>query len=193
MIIVLAGIDGAGKTTTGRLLTQRLNAAHYPATFAKNRSGRRSLYTCSARHNIRPPVMVFETIETAIRCVNVLISHCRATFGPRTVIMDRYLYCQVALRRARGLLSGWLLPFLSKILPTPDIIFYFAIPADLAHARIERRATDSEALGHLEAFDAAYREMENFPSFVVIDAALPSGRIVEEMLRELGLCEVVLQ
>lgn len=186
MIIVLVGIDGAGKCTAGRLLTQRLNAADHPATFSMNRSGRRSLELWSERHNIHPPVLVLETIETAIRCVNVLISHCRANIGPGILIMGRHLYCQVALRRVRGLRSGWLLPFLSKMLPLADIVFYFAVPTDIAHARIAGRATDSETLGHLQGFDAAYRGLEDFPAFVVINANLTSEEVVKGMLQELG-------
>lgn len=187
MIIVLIGIDGAGKSTTGRLLMQRLNKAGMPATFATNSSGRRSLSTWATRHDIHLPVMVFEAIQTAIRCVNVLISHCRATFGPGVVIMDRYLYCQEALRRAQGLRLGRLLPFLSKSLRTPDIVFYFDVPADLAHARVANRATDTETLEHLQAFEAAYRGLESFQSFVIIDAKVPARQIVEVMLQELGL------
>ncbi len=172
---------------------QRFKAAGYPATFTTNCSGRRSLATWSARHNIHPPVMVVEAIETAIRCVNVLLSHCRATLGPGALIMDRYLYCQMALRRARGLHPGWLLPLLSRILPTADIVFYFNVPAEIAYARIARRATDVETLEHLRGFDAAYRELESFPSFIGIDATLPSEQIVEGMLEELGMCGLVLQ
>lgn len=188
MIIVLAGIDGAGKTTTGRLLAQQLNAAHYPAAFTSNSSGRRSIQAWLDRHHIHPPAMVVETIETMIRCINVLVSHRRAKTGPGIVIMDRYLYCQMALRRARGLPPGWLLPALLKILPTPDIVFYFHVPADIAHARVRKRATDSETLGHLQGFAAAYRKLEAFPSFTVIDASLPSERIVEELMQGLGVC-----
>lgn len=132
-------------------------------------------------------MLVLETRETAIRCVNVLISRCRAKIGPGILIMDRRLYCQVALRPVRGLRSGWLLPFLSRMLPTADIVFYFAVPTDIAHARIASRATDAETLGHLQAFDAAYRELEDFPSFVVIDANLTSEQVVKDMLQELGL------
>ncbi|GAA1348501.1 dTMP kinase [Arthrobacter roseus] len=188
MIIVLAGIDGAGKTTAGRLLAQRLAAAEYPATFTMNRSGRRSITAWCKRRNIHPPAVLLDAIETSIRCINVLVSHLRASADSGVVIMDRYLNCQLALRRVQGLSSGWLLPLLLKVLPAPDIVFYFDVPADIAYARITSRAADTETLEHLQAFDAAYRELKNFPSFVVIDASLTSEQLVEDMLQNLGVC-----
>ncbi|MEG9250081.1 dTMP kinase [Arthrobacter sp. Soc17.1.1.1] len=188
MIIVLTGIDGAGKTTAGQMLAQQLSAAEYPAVFTKNSSGRRSITAWCGRRKIKPPVRLLDTVETSIRCINVLISHLRARPGSRVVIMDRYLYCQAALRQARGLKSGWFLPFLSKALPTPDIVFYFDVPPDIAYSRIRRRAADTETLEHLHAFDEAYRELVEFPSFITIDASNPAGQLVEAMLQELGVC-----
>lgn len=193
MIIVLVGVDGAGKSTAGRLLAKRLAAAEYPATFTMNRSGRRSITAWCKRRNIHPPVVLLEEIETSIRCSNVLVSHLRAKVGSGVLIMDKYLYCQVALRRARGLRSGWLLPFLLKVLPAPDIVFYFDVPADIAYCRVRRRAADTETFEHLQAFDAAYRELKNFSSFDVIDASLPSEQLVEDMLQNLGVCGLGLQ
>ncbi|WP_026552737.1 AAA family ATPase [Arthrobacter sp. H20] len=193
MLIVLAGIDGAGKTTAGKLLTERLSAAAYPATFTMNQSGRRSMTAWSARHNIHPPVALLDALETTIRCVNVLISHIRAMTGSGVLIMDRHLHCQLALRQVRGLRAGWLLPELLRVLPTPDIVFYFEVDADIAHARVSSRAADSETFEHLGAFDQAYRELRDFPSFITIDASPSSEQVVDDMLQELGVCGLGLQ
>ena len=102
MIIVLAGIDGAGKTTAGRLLTERLSAAAYPATFTMNQSGRRSMTEWSTGRNIHPPAALLDALETTIRCVNVLISHLRARVSSGVVIMDRHLYCPLDDMRVSG-------------------------------------------------------------------------------------------
>ncbi|WP_028281283.1 dTMP kinase [Arthrobacter sp. H5] len=193
MIIVLAGIDGAGKTTAGKLLTERLSAAAYPATFTANPSGRRSMTAWGTRRNIHPPAVLLDALETTIRCVNVLISHLRATTGSGVVIMDRHLYCQLALRRVRGLRPGWFLPLLLRVLPTPDIVFYFDVQTDIAHTRVNSRAADSETFEHLGAFNQAYRELQDFPSFITIDASHTSEQVVDDMLQELGMCGLGLQ
>ncbi|WP_019483323.1 dTMP kinase [Arthrobacter sp. TB 23] len=193
MIIALLGIDGAGKTTTGRLLTEQLRTAAYPATFSPNQSGRRSMTAWSHRRNLQPPVVLLDAIETGIRCVNVLISHLRARRSSGAVVMDRYLHCQLALRRVRGIREGWFLTLLLKVIPALDIIFYFDIDPEIAHARIDGRATDQETLEHLGAFDRAYKGLPQFPSFIVIDATQSAEQIVENILRELGVCGLGLQ
>lgn len=193
MIIVLTGVDGAGKTTAGELLADRLSSAAYPAVITTNRSGRRSINAWCNSRGIHPPWILLDTIETGIRCANVIVSHLRAWNSSRVVIMDRYLYCQLALRRVRGLSPGWLMPTLLKLLPEPDLVFYFDVHADTAHGRISRRATDNETLEHLDMFDDAYRALEAFPSFIVIDANHSSEQIVDDILQELGVCGLGLQ
>lgn len=193
MIIVLVGIDGAGKSTAGRLLAQQLNAADYPAAFRRNESGRRSLAAWCGRSGLHPPEAALDAVETVLRCANVLISHARARTGPGVVVMDRYLHCQLALRRARGLRVGRLLPFLLTVLPTPDVVFYFDVPVDVAHARITGRAVDTETIEHLQRFDDAYQGLDAFPSFIVLDASRSAEELVEDMLQELGMCGLGLQ
>ncbi|MHA7276413.1 dTMP kinase [Arthrobacter sp. HLT1-21] len=193
MIIVLAGVDGAGKTTAGKLLTEQLAAAGYPAIFTANPSGRRSMTAWFDRTGLRLPMAVLDGIETGIRCVNVAISHLRARKNPGVVVMDRYLYCQLALRRVRRLRPGRFLPTLIKVLPTPDVVLYFEVDADVAYERVSSRAADTETLEHLGALAKAYRELDDFSSFVSIDANHSSERVVEDILQELGVCGLGLQ
>lgn len=188
--MVLSGIDGAGKTTAGRVLSQRLAAPGQPVVFALNSSGRRVMSRWSGGWKIHPSLSLLDAFETGIRSINVLISQLRARARSGMVIMDRYLYCQLALRRARGLPRGRYLPLLIRALSTPDIVFYFAIHPALAHARITSRAADNETLEHLEAFDEAYRQLAEFPSFVVINATQPTEQIVEDMLTEIRAFEL---
>lgn len=101
--------------------------------------------------------------------------------------MDRYLYCQQALKRVEGLGPGRAVPWLLRLLPAPDVVFYFGVPADTARSRVARRAADSESLEDLEAFDLGYKELEVFPSFVIIDATSPPERIVEDIWQQLAL------
>ncbi|MEO3932289.1 hypothetical protein WMO79_05680 [Micrococcaceae bacterium Sec7.4] len=128
-----------------------------------------------------------DAVETGIRCLNVVVSQLRAGFFPGIVIMDRYLYCQQALKRVEGLGPGRAVPWLLRLLPAPDVVFYFGVPADTARSRVARRAADSESLEDLEAFDLGYKELEVFPSFVIIDATSPPERIVEDIWQQLAL------
>ena len=190
-VIVLTGIDGAGKSTAGRLLARRLAAAGCPAVLARNPCGRSTLAAWSRRLGITVPAGMLDAVETAIRCVNVLISQLRAATFPGIVIMDRYLYCQLALKRVKGRGQGRLLPWLQRLLPRPDVVFYLDIPAETALARIDLRATDTEDLESLRTFDAAYRALDDFDTFIRIDAATSSGQIVEDLWRELTAAGLV--
>lgn len=51
--------------------------------------------------------------------------------------MDRYLYCQLALRNVRGLPPGRLLPWLIRHLPQPDLVVLF----DISASRLSRGST----------------------------------------------------
>jgi len=190
-VIVLTGIDGAGKSTAGRLLARRLAAAGFPAVLARNPCGRSTLAAWLRRLGIPVPAGMLDAVETAIRCVNVLISQLRAATFPGVVIMDRYLYCQLALKRVKGRGHGRLLPWLLRLLPRPDVVFYLEVTPGTALARIDLRATDTEDLEGLESFDAAYRELADFDSFVRIDAATSSGQIVQDLWRELEAAGLV--
>jgi dTMP kinase len=186
-IIVLTGIDGAGKTSAGELLTLRLSEKGYPATFTTNPSGRRSIGAWCERHRIHPPAVLLDAVETVIRCFNVAISHLRAGNHSRVVIMDRHLYCQLALRRVRGLRRGWFLPLLLRVLPAPEAVIYFDVGAEVAYNRIKSRASDTESLEHLTMFDRAYRELPDFQAFTIIDASRSTTDAVDDMMRALGL------
>lgn len=186
LIVVLAGIDGAGKSTAGRLLARRLVAAGHPAIVTMNPCGRSRMIAWSKRLGLKVPTSLQDAAETGVRCVNVLVSHLRATHFPGIVIMDRYLYCQLALKRVKGLGPGRPLPWLLRLLPRPDVVFYFDVPAPLALTRIVKRATDTEDLENLQDFDQGYRELDDFPSFVRIDAGSSPEQIVDDLWRELA-------
>lgn len=187
MIIVLTGIDGAGKTSAGELLARRLSEKGHPATFTTNPSGRRSIGSWCERHHVHPPTALLDAVETVIRCFNVAISHLRAGNGSRVVIMDRYLHCQLALRRVRGLRQGWLLPLLLRVLPAPEAVIYFDVTAEIASNRIKSRGSDTESLEHLTMFDRAYRELPGFHAFTSIDASRSTPDAVDDIMRALRL------
>ena len=186
MIIVLAGIDGAGKSTAARLLARRLATTGHPAIVTMNPCGRSRMIAWSNRLGLKVPTRLQDAAETGIRCGNVLVSHLRAAYFPGITIMDRYLYCQLALKRVKGLGPGRLLPRLLRFLPRPDLVFYLEVPADVALARIIKRGTDTESLENLKDFDTGYRGLDDFPSFVMIDAGSSPEHIVDELWRVLA-------
>ena len=137
----------------------------------------------SAQFGIQLHPRLADAIETVIRTANVVVSHARAHRHPGLVIMDRHLHCQLALRQARGLPRGRLLPFLLTKFPKPDVVVHLVIDPEQAHQRVLARGTDTETLDELNSLRAAYRSMPEYAHFTELAA---SGT-QEEVFSELAL------
>jgi dTMP kinase len=137
----------------------------------------------SAQFGIQLHPRLADAVETVIRTVNVVVSHARAHRHPGLVIMDRHLHCQLALRQARGLPRGRLLPFLLTKFPQPDVVVHLVIDPEQAHQRVLARGTDTETLDELNSLRAAYRSMPEYAHFTELAA---SGT-PEDVLSELAL------
>ena len=192
MIIVLTGIDGSGKSTAARALVSAVEADGCRVLLLNNHAGRRSMSVLGAKLGIRLPDRVADAIETTFRVWNVLVNHLRASRFDGLVVMDRHLYCQLALRGTKGLRRGRLLPWLLDALPAPAAVVHLEVDPRLAHHRIVSRGTDAETLDDLVAFDRAYRQLPVYSSFLKVDASAPSpdpARRLAVVVRQLKTAE----
>lgn len=181
MIIVLTGIDGSGKSTAARALITRVQARGGRALLLNNHAGRRTMSVLAARLGIRIPGRAADAVETTFRVWNVLVSHLRAGRFEGLVVMDRHLYCQLALRTTRGLPRGRFLPWLLAVLPTPDAVVHLDVEPAEAHRRIAARGTDEESLEDLVAFSEAYRQLPEYAGFVKVDASAPTPKLAARL------------
>lgn len=183
MIIVLTGIDGSGKSTAAQTLVSAAQAEGGNALLLSNHAGRRSMSVWSAKLGIQVPARLADAIETSFRVFNVLVSQARANRFQGLVVMDRHLHCQLALRRAKSLRRGRVLPWLISALPAPDAVVHLDVEPELAHQRIVARGTDSETLADLVALRDAYRSMPEYPGFVQLDADCAPAEVVDRLAR----------
>ncbi|MBT2532733.1 AAA family ATPase [Arthrobacter sp. ISL-48] len=181
MLIVLTGIDGAGKSTAARALVSAAQTDGRDALLLSNHAGRRSMSVLAAKLVVRWPPRLADAIETSFRVVNVLVSHARARRFQGMVVMDRHLFCQLALRKTKDLPRGRLLPWLIGALPAPDAIVHLDIAPELAHQRIVARGTDAETLSDLVSLRDAYRSLPEYPDFVELDAAAPPAEVASRL------------
>jgi dTMP kinase len=168
-LIVVLGIDGAGKSTAARAVEDLFPGT--PVLVLGNYSGRKTIAALAQRFQVPLPVQLADVIETAVRVYNVLLNHLRAGRFDGLVIMDRHLYCQLALRKARGIRRRGMLEALLGVLPKAQAVVYFDIPAEQAHERIALRGEDQETLEDLQRFRKGYMELPWYPGFAVIDAS----------------------
>ena len=182
MLIVLTGIDGSGKTTAARSLAAAAREKGSSALLLSNYAGRRRMSLLSARLGIRLPARLADALETTMRVFNVLVSTVRASRFQGLVVMDRHLHCQLALREARGLRRGWLLPWLLRTLPAPDLVLHLDVSPEAAHQRIVARGTDEESVAELTALRNAYRALPEYAGMVKIDADGPPAEVVARLV-----------
>jgi dTMP kinase len=183
VLIVLTGIDGSGKSTAARALVSAAHAEGRNALLLSNHAGRRSMSMFAQRLGIQWPHRLADAAETTLRVANVLVSHAKARRFNGLVVMDRHLHCQLALRTAKGLPRGRLLPWLLSVLPTPDAVVHLDVEPALAHERILARGTDNETLADLVALRDAYRAMPEYPGFIELDADGPPGDVACRLAR----------
>ena len=183
MLIVLTGIDGSGKSTAAQTLVSSAQSEGGNALLLSNHAGRRSMSVWSAKLGIQLPARLADAIETTFRVFNVLVSHARASRFQGLVVMDRHLHCQLALRTAKNLRRGRVLPWLISVLPAPDAVVYLDVEPELAHERIVARGTDAETLADLVALRDAYRAMPEYPGFIQLDADCVPAEVVARLAR----------
>ena len=186
MLVVLVGIDGSGKSTAARSLLAPIRRRGGRALLLHNHAGRRSISNWCAAHHVRLHPRLADLVETALRVGHVLVNHVRAYRFDGLVLMDRHLYCQLALRVTRGLPRGRLLPWLLRHLPQPDLVIFLDVPPVQAQGRITRRGTDHETLPFLDAFSAAYRALPEYPGFAVVPGDGTPAEITDQLVELLS-------
>lgn len=167
-VIVMLGIDGAGKTTTAAAVAGLLPDT--PVLILGNYSGRKTITAMARRFGVPLPVRCADLLETAVRVFNVLRNHLQASRFDGLVIMDRHLHCQLALRKARGIRRRRALEALLRILPQANAVVYFDLPPRQAYERIMLRGEDQETLQDLQEFCRGYQDLACYPSFRVLAA-----------------------
>ncbi|TKV26498.1 thymidylate kinase [Arthrobacter sp. NamB2] len=186
MRILLTGIDGSGKSTAACRLTRAITESGGAAVMLRTPAGRRTMNGWWAALSWTPHPRVLDVLETALRVINVLLNEARLRRFEGVAVLDRGLQCQLALREARGLPRGILLPWLQRVLPAPDVVAHFDLPVDVALARIRARGTDRESHQDLTALVSGYRRLPEYATFMLIDADRPAEDVLGDLLALTG-------
>ncbi len=142
MFIVIEGIDGCGKSTQVKLLTEHLSRKGLPATVSKwqDSSYIKKLYIGDLIKRIQTgDVIIPPEARTFLLGADIsyrLESIIKPQLGDgKLVIGDRYIYKMIAQGIVRGLDKEWLME-LFRFAPDPDLSIMLDVPAEVALRRI---------------------------------------------------------
>lgn len=163
-LIVMEGIDGAGKTTQAKLLAAALEKA-----------GGRAVFTAEPTHGpagrrIRDATVRLDPLPEAALFTQDRREHVAQVIMPALrsgvyVVCDRYVHSSVAYQGARGVDVDALVRENLSFAPAPDLVILLTIPVDLALSRISTRTSSGpdyfESRVGLCAVDTLYRSLED--------------------------------
>lgn len=173
MLIVLEGIDGAGKTTQARMLADYLRRRGVKCMLTKEPTHgvvgsliHKALYKLrnplvnNKAANLRALQLLF-VADRASHLYNKIIPKEKAGY---VVVSDRYLLSTIAYGIASGVNKRWLID-LNKYFPAPDITLLLDVEPVHAIERLNKRDVTTEYfenLGFLKKSRRAYMQMTGF-------------------------------
>ncbi len=193
VLIVLEGIDGAGKSTQVRFLLRMLRREGWNAVYFREPSrgkwGREIKRKAKEASSLTPE----EELDLFLkdRQENV-----RKNLGPalkekKVVILDRYYFSTIAYQGAKGIDQARIMRLNEAFAPKPDLIFILDIEAKDGLARIEGRKKKDKLFERAAYLAKVRRIFRSFKGerFHHIDAGLDrkevSKLILEKTLKHL--------
>lgn len=192
LTVAFVGIDGSGKTTQARRLTEALTAGGTPAVYWQNAGGRRWLGRLARRLGRGDATRLLGRTgmvlaESVLRWLAIARASVVSLVQRRGAVMDRHAVCQYASIRVHcGRRWEPLARLAYRMFPSPEVTFFLSVTPAEAHRRIQARRTDHESLDFLAAAEAAYRSLPEYATFVVIDANGTPDEVARAVHRHLA-------
>lgn len=181
LLVVIEGIDGAGKSTLAKGLAERLEADGYDVVQTREPTdgpfGRRIRALAASDRTRIPPDEEWRLFHEDRR-IHVEEVVRPALADGRLVIQDRSWPSTVAYQGERGLDRNMLRAAERRIAPDPDLLFVVDLPPDVALARIEGargRADDFEGIESLRRLRGFFSEFEGA---IVLDGQSSATELV---------------
>lgn len=185
-LVVLEGIDGAGKTTLARRLVEELSARSYDVVATREPTdgphGRRLRSLSAAERDAMPPAEELKLFIEDRR------EHVRDVVRPALargalVIQDRSYLSTVAYQGERGIDRDHIMAQNRRVAIPPDLLVVVDVPAETAMARIlESRPAGTSAFEELEVLERIRQIFLRFENGIILDGRLTPHRLEAEAL-----------
>lgn len=136
-LIVIEGIDGSGKSTCAKNLTEKLNSINIKTIYTFEPT--HSHYGAKLREGMLSEDLDAE--EELLLFVKDRKDHIEYMIKPALkegyfIILDRYFYSSIAYQGAKGIDINRIMNLHKDFIIKPDIVFIFHLPIDIALNRI---------------------------------------------------------
>ncbi len=150
-LISFCGLDGCGKTTQIKMLTEYLENNGYkdkiyltkqPTNFVRESEIFRTYMDC-------PDTNGFNYRALSLLCASDRVQHSNCVINEKLkegyiVISDRYFYSCVANLIARGFGEDKWIYEVAKFIPKPDVAFFLNAPVEEAILRVRKRPEEKD-------------------------------------------------
>lgn len=191
LLVVVEGIDGAGKTTLVRTLEEALAGFGVPVVSGKEPT--QGVYGQRLRDTAATGRLPAEE-ELALLLAD-RGQHVTEVIGPAlqaggVVLLDRYYFSNIAYQGAAGLDPSEVERRNLAIAPEPDLVLLLDLPVDDGLHRIGARGDFANAFERPATLEAARVLLRDFlppkPIGAVIDATQPADAVAQEALGHLA-------
>ncbi len=184
-LVVIEGIDGAGKSTQARMLFKKLAEAGYPVAYfrepTRGRWGKKIKLLAKKSDALSPK----EELELFVkdRKEDIERNLKPALARGKVVILDRYYFSTIAYQGAKGVSPSWIRRLNEKFAIRPDLVFILDIDPRQGLERIRVRKK-KDLLFEREDYLAKVRNIfRRFRGrgFIHLDAARSPGEVHNEI------------
>ena len=187
-LIVIEGIDGAGKSTQARVLQKRLEAMGFDTITCREPTrgkwGREIKKLAKRSDSLLPKEELALFVKD--RKENVKKNLKPALARKKVIILDRYYFSTIAYQGAKGLDPARIKRMNEKFAVKPDLVFILDLDAGKGLARIHKRKRKDLLFERKEYLVRVGKIFQSFRGrkFVHLDASLPKNEISEEISKK---------
>ena len=186
VLIVIEGIDGAGKSTQAKGLVRKLRARGLAAVYLREPSRGRWGRELKRKAKVAGSLTPEQELELFLkdRRDNVERNLAPALGRGEVAVLDRYYFSTIAYQGAKGLDPAKIRRMNEKFAPRPDLVFILDIGPDAGLARITGRKTKDvlfERASYLRKVRKIFRSFRG-RTFVPIDARRDRETVAAEIL-----------
>lgn len=180
LLIVLEGLDGAGKTTVAIEIVDMLSRRGYKALYTYepfDSPFAQALSKVKSELSLSPLIDALAmACDRAYHVETIVMPHLEKGY---VVVMDRYFYSTIAYQGAMGIDLEWL-RILNSVFIKPDLAIYLDVEPDEGLRRSRaRKWVFYEKPEILRRAREIYLEMVRRGELILVDAMKPKEEVVE--------------